>query len=315
MFPQFAALWTPVALATEVVAGRPYALVIADTRVVLFRDAAGDVAALIDRCPHRGVALSLGRVEGGQIACPFHGWRFDGAGACTHVPWNPDAKRGALSATALPVRVAGGLVWVHTAPGAPDGEPFVPPVLLRDDVRVMAQHMVWDVHWTRVMENMLDTPHLPFVHAGTIGKGLRGRTDAAMTMAWNETPSGAQITATRAGEAPKTTLAYHFPNVMELSIDPGGRVLRMLAVCLPQADGRTRLSIYSIRNFAKWAPLDRLFARMNARIAAEDKAIIESSQPATVPPAGEERSVPTDIPTLAFRKIWFTRIQPQRIAP
>ncbi len=309
LFNQFAHLWVPLGLMRDFAANRAYPLVVAGERVVLFRDEEGALRALLDRCPHRGVALSLGEVERGQITCPFHGWRFDGTGACTHVPWNPDIRRTNLSAHALPLCEVGGLVWLYTGREASD-TPSVPPVLKAAGMRVSAQHFVWDVHWTRVMENMLDTPHLPFVHKGTIGRALKGRAAQKMDMAWEETETGARILATRAGEATRTSLLYHFPNIMELAIDPGPRTLRLLAVCTPEASGRTRLSIYTVRSFARWRRLDPLFARINARIAHEDRAIVESSLPREVPPAAAERSVPTDAPTLAFRKIWFTRIRP-----
>ncbi|MDH3510031.1 MAG: Rieske (2Fe-2S) protein, partial [Gammaproteobacteria bacterium] len=49
-------------------------------RVVIWRDAAGQAVVLEDRCPHRGAALSQGRVRDGAIECPFHGFRYDAAG-------------------------------------------------------------------------------------------------------------------------------------------------------------------------------------------------------------------------------------------
>jgi len=50
---------------------------------------------------------------------------------------------------------------------------------------------------------------------------------------------------------------------------------------------------------------DPLFVRANARIAHEDKAIVESARPAQVPPAAKEKSVAGDAQALAFRKLWF----------
>lgn len=189
---------------------------------------------------------------------------------------------------------------------------MVPAVLMRPDVRVTAQSFDWRVHWTRVMENMLDAPHLPYVHAKTIGKRLRSRTSARMDMLWTPTEYGGDITSIRPSEAPRTTLRYYFPNAMEMSVDPGNRVLRLLAVCTPTTAGETRLTIYTMRSFAKSRIFDPLFARMNARIADEDQAIVESSQPAEVPPASHELSVATDAPTLAFRKIWFSQLRGSR---
>ncbi|MBT0666773.1 aromatic ring-hydroxylating dioxygenase subunit alpha [Novosphingobium profundi] len=307
-FADFANQWVPLGLARTIAADRPFAFVVADERIVVFRDAHGRLSALHDRCPHRGVALSLGRIEKGELQCPFHGWRFDGAGACTHVPWNPQARRDSLGATALPVCEVAGVVWLYTGLTA-IGTPSIPEILTRPGLRLSAQTFLWNVHWTRVMENMLDAPHLPFVHKGTIGRALKGKSERRMDMEWRETATGAQIVATREGEAARTALRYHYPNVMELAIDPGGRTLRLLAVCTPERLNRTRLTLYTVRSFAKWPWLDPLFARVNARIAAEDKAIVESSLPACVPAPGAERSVASDGPTLAFRKLWFTRIR------
>ena len=97
-FADFADLWVPLCRDRDVAVGRTHPLILAGERLVLFRDRSGSICTFIDRCPHRGVALSLGKIDHGEIVCPFHGWRFDGAGQCTHVPWNPDAKRASLSA-------------------------------------------------------------------------------------------------------------------------------------------------------------------------------------------------------------------------
>ena len=171
MFHGFANVWTVIGLARDFATGKLYPRQVAGEKVVLFRDAAGTLSALLDRCPHRGVALSLGKLQDGVVECPFHGWCFNGTGACTRVPWNPDAKRDNLSATALPVRELGGLAWLYTGFN-PAEEPQVSPTLLDPRVVLCGQAVRWQVHWTRAMENMLDSPHLPFVHKGSIGRGL-----------------------------------------------------------------------------------------------------------------------------------------------
>lgn len=308
IFKDFANLWTAVCLSDRVRRNRPLSLTIAGERLVLFRGEDGSPHALVDRCPHRGVALSLGSVKDGVITCPFHGWQFNASGRCLHVPWNPDAKLDLLSAMGLTVQEAGGIIWLYTGK-EPKADLKEPAILLRSDVRVTAQSFLWQVHWTRVMENMLDAPHLPFVHAKTIGKHLQSRSASNMEMVWTPTGYGADITTLRPGEPPKTNLRFHFPNAMEMVIDPRGKIFRLLAVCTPARPGETQLTIYTLRSFAKARILDGLFARMNARIAAEDKAIVESSQPPEVPPANEEQSVASDAPTLAFRKIWFSQIR------
>lgn len=57
-----------------------------DEPVVFFRDTQGGVRALRDRCPHRFVPLSMGKVKGDSVECGYHGLRFDGSGQCTRNP-------------------------------------------------------------------------------------------------------------------------------------------------------------------------------------------------------------------------------------
>lgn len=311
MFEGFARVWTPIALASELRPGRLLPAQVAGTRLVLFRDPSGAVRALVDRCPHRGVALSLGRIaDDGCLECPFHGWRFDGEGAARHVPWNPDARREALSAQAVPAREAGGLLWIYTAPGvdAP-GEPAIEPTYLRDGVRLCGESIEWRTHWTRAMENMLDWPHLPFVHRATIGRGMLRRGDARMDVRIEPREWGAHSTIEIDGEAQPGALDLRWPNVMVLFAPIRGWTMVMMVACVPVDAGRTRMLLLTGRDFLRPRLLDGLFRRANRKIAAEDRAIVESSDPPEVPPARDERSVRTDALPLLFRKRYHAELR------
>lgn len=314
MFAGFANLWTIVGLGRDVGPHKLVPLRVAGERVVLFRNADGTLAALIDRCPHRGVALSLGKLHDGIVECPFHGWRFDGMGRACHIPWNPDAKTANLGAIPLSVRELDGLVWLYTG-FDPDSEPQPIPALEREDVVLCGQSVTWRVHWTRAMENMLDSPHLPFVHKGTIGRFLAPYLDQRMDLSWTPRGYGAEINAQIGPDRPPSRLDYRFPNAMELFIDPPGKLLRLIAVCLPEDSETTRLTIYTARSFARWRILDPFFRWSNGKIAREDKVVLETSLPGEVPPAAQEKSVRTDAPTLAFRKIYFEQLKDSRATP
>jgi phenylpropionate dioxygenase-like ring-hydroxylating dioxygenase large terminal subunit len=55
--------------------------------LVLYRGALGEPVLLDPHCPHMGAHLGHGgRVRDGCVACPFHGWRVDGGGACVDPP-------------------------------------------------------------------------------------------------------------------------------------------------------------------------------------------------------------------------------------
>jgi len=305
MFEGFANVWTPILPAREL-GKRPTQVELAGERLALFRDGKGGVGALLDRCPHRGVALSLGEVDGdGCLTCPFHGWAFRADGACARVPLNEvsEEKRARHAATAVPVREVGGLIWVFTGLDAAGTEPQPPPALLDPTSRLTIAHEVWNIHWTRAMENMLDFPHVPFIHRRSFGRAMRKqlRPDSVMRMSLQPEPTGAWIQASLDGQPTGAGgLRWWRPNGMELVGVPG---VQFHIYCVPLDARRTRMLHVGARR-SLTGLLDWLVIFLNKRILLEDRAIVESSQPAEVPPAAEEPSVATDAPTLHFRRYY-----------
>ncbi|HSN97315.1 MAG TPA: Rieske 2Fe-2S domain-containing protein, partial [Candidatus Nanopelagicales bacterium] len=244
MFEGFARVWTPV-LGSAQLGAKPVPVVLAGEKLVLFRGKDGP-AALLDRCPHRGVALSLGRVREGCIECPFHGWRFDGAGQVAHVPWNPDAKTDKLGTSALPVFEAGGVVWVYTEPDVARPEP--PPLarMLERRRASIVEENLFQTHWTRAMENALDAPHLPFVHRFTIGVALRNKADqgSIMETSFTATDYGGRVrwSVDGATSGPSTGwLDFFAPNVMHLGFGAEESPPSQLLAVVPVDGKRTRM--------------------------------------------------------------------------
>lgn len=115
--PQFATGWFAVLRSEEVVPGKVTSLQLAGRELVAFRDASGAVAVLDAVCPHFGAHLGHGgTVEEGQIRCPFHGLKFDGAGQC--VGGGLYAERGyrTLRAEAWTAREAAACIFVWHGP-------------------------------------------------------------------------------------------------------------------------------------------------------------------------------------------------------
>ncbi len=54
--------------------------------VAVFRNAADEVFALLDRCPHKGGPLSQGIVFGTSVACPLHNWTIGLGDGCAKGP-------------------------------------------------------------------------------------------------------------------------------------------------------------------------------------------------------------------------------------
>jgi phenylpropionate dioxygenase-like ring-hydroxylating dioxygenase large terminal subunit len=162
---------------SEDLRGEPIARTIFDLPLALFREASGASAALLDRCPHRNAPLSLGAIdEQGRLACLYHGWRFDGRGACREVPGLLErAELPARAVPAFPTCEQDGFVWVWPSVDVPPrGAPVRIPHCDDPDYVVVVRE--YDVECTlhAALENALDVPHTAFVHRGDFrGKGSR----------------------------------------------------------------------------------------------------------------------------------------------
>lgn len=137
--------------------------------IVVFRAAGGRAAAVVDRCPHRNVPLSMGRVRQGELECAYHGWRFDGAGQCVAVPGLVDGEASLKSrcVEAHATREVDGFVWVYATPGVePTHEPFRFPHVDTPGYTSVRRRYTVKAPLHAVVENTLDVPHTAFLHGG-----------------------------------------------------------------------------------------------------------------------------------------------------
>jgi phenylpropionate dioxygenase-like ring-hydroxylating dioxygenase large terminal subunit len=242
--------WWPVCTSGEL-ARRPLARILCGIPLVLFRDTAGRPAIALDRCPHRNAPLSAGRVRDGELECGYHGWRFDGAGRCTHVPGlEPDVRSDKPVNRVITSAEAGGLVWASL-------EPQVERPCLRDpdesatacDSFVMTDRLACGL--VDAAENFLDGFHTHFVHAGLVRMPARRKRVAVVT---SEIANG--VMATYRGEGVQSGLLsrlferdrtesmgrFILPGIAEVEYrGAGGRLTLLVTTWLtPEGDGRLR---------------------------------------------------------------------------
>ncbi|AFY76453.1 ring-hydroxylating dioxygenase, large terminal subunit [Pleurocapsa sp. PCC 7327] len=104
--------WYVVARSTEV-RDEPIGVTLWHQAIVLYRDKTGKVHALEDRCPHRQVKLSHGKVIGNELECAYHGWRFNWEGNCVAVPYlASNQKLPNCKIRRYPVRELDGFIWL-----------------------------------------------------------------------------------------------------------------------------------------------------------------------------------------------------------
>ena len=165
--------WYVACLSSELGRRRPVARTVLGVPMALFRGGDGRVAAVIDRCPHRNVPLSLGTVQDGLLQCGYHGWRFDGCGACREVPGlleEPDRR--ARRVDTYPAAEHDGFVWVFPKGDVePSGGPFRFPLVDEAGYTTVRRSLFVPASLHAALENTLDVPHTAFLHGGLFRGG------------------------------------------------------------------------------------------------------------------------------------------------
>jgi phenylpropionate dioxygenase-like ring-hydroxylating dioxygenase large terminal subunit len=199
--------WYALAALRDLDPAAPWRFTLLEQPLVLWWDrAASQWRAFADVCPHRLVPLSEGRInDRGELECPYHGWSFDGTGACTAIPQAEPAA--AATACASPrsrcrsyaTATAQGLLFVFA--GDPEAAAAVPlplvPVLEEPGWLVQDTFRDLPMDALSLLENVLDVSHVPFTHHRTVGRRenaapvvaeLTGFGPEGFTASWPEGP-------------------------------------------------------------------------------------------------------------------------------
>ncbi|HJU99685.1 MAG TPA: aromatic ring-hydroxylating dioxygenase subunit alpha [Burkholderiaceae bacterium] len=162
--------WHVVARSGDV-SDQPVPVKLLGEKVVLWRSADGKINAWKDFCAHRGAPLSLGKVKNCKIVCPYHGWHFDDAGQCVHVPAHPEqTPPGKSVVQGYLATEQYGFIWVSLgAPAA--GVPRLPHWDNAEFRKVAAGPYHYRANALRCLDNFMDASHFPHVHPGVNGRG------------------------------------------------------------------------------------------------------------------------------------------------
>ncbi|MDR3067333.1 MULTISPECIES: aromatic ring-hydroxylating oxygenase subunit alpha [Comamonas] len=136
-------------------------------KIALWRDAAGQVHALEDHCPHRGAPLSQGVILGDRIACPYHGVEVRCDGTVTKVPGSPGCKlEGSRAALAFHVREAHGAIFLYNSDKHVDEAPefTLPEELTSPAYSNFLCYAEWRSDYRYALDNVMDPMHGTFLH-------------------------------------------------------------------------------------------------------------------------------------------------------
>lgn len=140
--------------------------------LVMFRTESGAPKVLNAFCPHLGAHLGHGGlVHGENIACPFHGWQFDGDGYCQDVPYAtnmPPKVKDRQTIASYPVLERNAMIWAWYHP-----DNIAPTFDVEEIAEIGAEDYTdidvydWEINTIvqETGENGADVAHFMYVHS------------------------------------------------------------------------------------------------------------------------------------------------------
>ena len=286
-------------------------------KLALWLDETGNPHAVRDRCLHRSAALSSGRVENGNIVCPYHGWAYSGSGACALIPQGQGKAPGSYAVRSYHCAARYGHVWV-----ALEDPVFGIPEIPEGSDPAYRQIDEFDEEWLcaplRLMENAFDNAHLAFVHQNTIGSGdpapaentIETRDDGFITRVEAVVGNPAHMRGAIGIDAEKTLRStanqffLPFFRVGRITY-PNGLVNIHCTAATPMGEGRTQRLQWVLRNDTEADVPQESVIAFDREVSDEDQWILETTDP-DVPldnSEGIEFSMKSDQPGLLMRRM------------
>jgi len=152
--------------------------IILDEPVVLYRTLDGKAVALEDRCCHRQAPLSMGKLVGNIVQCPYHGLQFDPSGTCVMIP-SQDRIPPSAKVKCYPLIEKNHWLWIWMGDPAKADPALIEDFHWLDDPkwRYGGNYLHVDANYLLLVENLLDTTHLPFLHPTSLGTDAFARSE------------------------------------------------------------------------------------------------------------------------------------------
>lgn len=289
--PVFRRFWYPtVALSALRDGPKPFTLL--GQKLVLWLDDAGSPVAFHDKCPHRGVALSMdSKIIDGALRCGYHGWRFGPSGHVVEIPQQPGQSTAGhrRCATKVHAQARYGYAWVSLE------EPMaaIPTLPHSEDPafrQVFEIDEPWNVNMFRIVENALDIAHVSYVHTGTFGnenKPVYSRLemiDEPEVLGFRcnfgvvNPPDQQKNLGIAAGETVRRQrIQAWLSGAFNIHITyPNGLIHSICGFATPIADSQVQRIQFAFRNDTEeQAPAENV-AAFDRRVQAEDKRLLET---------------------------------------
>jgi len=274
--------------------------------LVLFRDAEDAARCISNICPHRGSSLAAGILyKDGTLACPFHGYRFNGNGKCTLVPSRRDHEVDVVApgmrTDAYATVEKYGLIWVCLGDDPDAASPiFDIPEWKDDSFCFTTNEEIWEADYHTCKFTNLDYVHLPVVH-GIMFQGNENPIQAPehkvtssehgfqSVMRVNPSPSeGVWGEIREKGAQVESIMKYFVPGFtlrgqVEIGGIGSGEFNIFYEFTTPIDETRTMMRHYFLRNYRMDEDFNTEHTRRNLQNIHQDKALAESQRPLVAP--------------------------------
>jgi phenylpropionate dioxygenase-like ring-hydroxylating dioxygenase large terminal subunit len=307
--------WFVVARSQDLPSGTLQKACVLETDLVLWRSQDGQVHAWEDRCPHRSVRLSVGRIEDDTVVCLYHGLTYNTEGKCIKVPAHPNYTP-PPQACVRTFKVQERYNLVYVCLGEPTQEMARFPEWGDPSYRFYTTGP-YRIHSNgfRTIENFLDVAHFPFIHGGILGDLDKPEIEdyevsiednevcARNIRVWQPDPYGT-------GQGAYVVYDYWALRPLTAYLrkhNPGGECLTLLYNVTPINEEESIAWMSGSLNYGHEITDEDVMAYQD-KIVLQDLGNLESHNPKKLPlDLQAEFHLPSDRTTLTYRK-WLKKM-------
>jgi phenylpropionate dioxygenase-like ring-hydroxylating dioxygenase large terminal subunit len=233
--------------------GRMVAKTLLGEPLLLARAANGEIFALRDICPHRGMPLSCGTFDGREVECCYHGWRFDESGQCTAIPSlvpDQDFDIARIRVKRYPAVEVQGNIWVYFG----ENPANAPPVPVLPEIGERGPDLFEAVRFPCAIDHavvgLMDPAHGPFVHRAWWWRSRRSIHEKAKSFAaapfgftmLRHAPSANSNAYRLLGGKPETEITFRLPSIRIEQIRTGRHAVVNLTAVTPLGPGESEIN-------------------------------------------------------------------------
>ena len=277
----------PGALVSKTLLGEP---------LVFARDEHGAPFVMIDICPHRGIPLSYGRLDGGEVECCYHGWRFGADGRCTAIPSLVEGQKldtSRIKVKTYPCREVQGNIWIFMSDKTGDtaqslaAAPEIPelPGVGAEQIHI-TDMLRFPCYVDHAVVGLMDPAHGPFVHKSWWWRPSKsahekakrfGPSPLGFTMLRHR-PSSNSRAYKLLGGAPETEISFRLPGVRIEHIQAGKHTLCNLTAVTPISETETEVNHIIYWTLPWLTPLTPLLRRFARAFLEQDRSVVIMQQ-------------------------------------